>query len=230
MKKFLLIIFLFAITLDATAFHPLKSFEFINPKLSKETCWEIVKLWTISDMNDRNARIVYENKDTGKMLISGKYRDKTDTQLDTYKDNVLVPYVSYEIEIFCSDGKITFSFKNVKYSFKIRNFNQYSLDDFTLQRYSYELEEVKDIMMVKGEEWEIDDYFTKRNSELNQLVNEAQSKMNDEKLKKKQRAIYQKQFSEYVSKSKVSHTVKQAVHKLMMQSSELYKNIKSTVE
>ena len=228
MKKLFLLAFLLIATFNANAFHPLKSSEINNENLSKETCWELIKLWVASDMDTRNAYIAYENWETGKVLIKGEYKD-TSCDLQAVENNFVRPYISYEIEIFCADGHLKMAFTKARYHFKAWAGNPYSLDDFTLKRCINEMNEIKDVMYIKGDVWDMDKYFKERESELDKLAEEAKAKMNDESIKKKQRAAYRDKWMEYSSRSSVHHKVTHSVHNLVMSTFKLHDRIKSTL-
>lgn len=229
MKKLFLISLAVLVTLNAWAFHPLKSTKLEDPNLTKEACWEIVKLWVVSDMDDRDAYIAYQNYESGKMLIKGEYVDG-DNRMQSVQNKFVRPYIGYEIEVNCEDGCFEAKFTKATYRFKSWAGNPYSLDDFTLKRCYSEMEEIKDVMYIKGEVWDAGDYFSKRRDELEKLSDEAEAKMGDETLKKKQRAMYREQYFEYSSKSSVHHAVNHSIHNLVMSLHKLYKNVKNTIE
>lgn len=230
MKNSLSFILLFTAVFNAFALHPLKSSEINDPNLNKEVCWETVKYWVASNLDSRNAYIAYENWDLGKMLIKGEYRDN-DSRLQSVENDFVRPYVSYEIEVNCSEGHFKIEFTKVNYKFKSWAGNAYSLDEYTIKRCHAELDEIINIMKSKGDVWEYDyDYFKQRNEKLSAEADEAKKKSEDKSLKKKQRKQYVELWAENSSKSFVSSSVSLAVHKLIMCKSSLYDAIKSTIE
>ena len=69
-----IVLFLIVLTVSMSGFADFRSITIKDSLLQKKTTWDRTKLWVVRDMDKYNARISYQDYDTGIMIIKGKYK------------------------------------------------------------------------------------------------------------------------------------------------------------
>ena len=212
MKKILSIVFiLFAFYSMSFAgkLVPFMNFELTDSLLNKKECWSITKMWVAKNTSSKNASITYEDFESGKMIISGKYKAEAN---NTYcvKENLIVPYIDYVIVIICKDGYYKLDIVDLYYVIKMGYGDVYSLSSYMLQRAKNEMEEYVNLLEIYGDgsKVKIDDYLDnileekassldKEYNDINKKLEDAEVKKDDKSIKSKERKMYKNLYYQY---------------------------------
>ena len=212
MKKILLIgfiLFAFYSMSFAIKLIPLMNFELTDSLLNKKECWSITKMWVAQNMSSKNASITYEDFESGKMIISGRYRAEKN---ETYcvKEDLINPYIDYVVVVVCKDGYYKLEIVDLYYVIKMGYGSVYSLSSYMLQRAQNEMEEYVNILEIYGDgsKVKIDSYFdgvledkasalSKEYDDLKAKKEEAEIKKEDKTLKVKERKMYKTLYYQY---------------------------------
>ena len=188
-----IVLFLIVLTVSMSGFADFRSITIKDSLLQKKTTWDRTKLWVVRDMDKYNARISYQDYDTGIMIIKGKYKS-SDDGLYSEREGLLTFYVDYEIEIHCNDGEYYAKYNDINCCVNVGYASFSYMSDFMLEIIKQELAAMKEIMSEKGEEFDIDDYFESEYDNISALVDEAETKKDDKNLKKSERRKYKKYY------------------------------------
>ena len=192
MKK----VFMFSILtmVSLTLFAQAKPLVVEEPNLNKEKCWDKTLIWLATTMDEYDAHIKYQDYESGTIIVKGEFVDK-DNYLSAVRNDFVRPMVGYTLTITCNDGYYKAEYSDLTYRFRSAR-GDLSLPTFLLEWIKQELEEIAHISYVKGDVWEIDDYFKKRYEELRKEVDEAEKLKDDESLKKKERKKYKRFYDD----------------------------------
>ena len=203
MKKFFSFVMLAMASL--TLFAQTKSIVVEKPNLDKKKCWDKTLIWLSTTMDQYDARIKYQDYESGTIIVKGEFFDKSN-YLQAARHDFVKPMFGYTLTITCNEGSYKAEFSDLTYRFRSGR-GDLSLSTFTLEWIKQELEEIAHISYVKGDVWEIDDYFKKRYDELRKEVDEAEKLKDDESLKKKERKKHKRFYESNNSKPSVYSSV-----------------------
>lgn len=198
--------------------------------LNKKVAWDATKRWLATCMDSKNATIAYENYDEGTMIIKGWYKD-TDNYLSCVREGLIVPYVNYELEINVSDNSYCAKYNKIVYEPRsVGGYMDYSyMSKYMLQRLINEMGEIKNLMIRKGEKWTINNDIVRKGDELDAKIKEAQTKMDDKTIPKKERKQYKKYYEENNGRESVYLYIKLAAHRLVFDTLLLDGNLESII-
>ena len=152
--------------------------------------------------NSYDTTISYENEESGRIIIKGKYRDG-DNYLMARVLKYVLPYVSFQLDIQCDNGRVSLQITNVEYSYVVINESAYGLGDEALKILMSELRAIRSLMIRWGEVWTINDSFEQAYQTLESSVGEAKRVKDDKSLSRKER----KKFKEYFERNDVKCSV-----------------------
>ena len=168
-----------------------------NSTVTKEQCFEAVKKWTVKNLDPYNAVISYEDKSSGTLIIKGHFKDEDNDLYACKEGYIVVPYVDFQLEIQCKEGQVEANFNHIQYSYKSTYGGDYSSHStFILKRMRNELDEIRKLMISKGEVWEIDDSFEKKYKELDERLKYSEAKKDDKSISKKERKSHERFYEE----------------------------------
>ena len=197
--------------------------------INKSTTWNLTKKWLATNMDSKQARIVFENAKDGSIIIKGRYKD-TNNSLYCVKYGAIIPYISYELEINISNGSYCAKYNKIAYEPVISYGDiPYNLK-IILDRIINEMEEIKKITLDKGESWIIDNDFIKKGEKLKSQIDEAKFKMNDKSLSKKERNQYKIFYEKNIGRDVVYHAARIASHRLVFDTLLLDNNLESIIK
>lgn len=192
----------------------LSGFCITDSLISKSAAWDATNRWIATQMDSKNARVVYENVNEGTLIIKGRYKD-ADNRLYSVQYDFITPYVNYELEINVSDGSYCAKYNKINYEIIIGYGNTpYGLN-IILNRIINEIDEIKKIMSHKGEIWALDNDFFKAGDDLNSQITEAKNRMDDKSISKKERKQYKKFYEANAGRDGIYHHTKMAAHRLV---------------
>lgn len=216
MKKFLLIFVGLALCSSINAEGAIsREFSITDSTLTKLKCWEVTKKWVATVLDSYGAYIAYENENKGEIIIKGKYKDSNNS-LWTVKESFVIPYINFEIEINMRDGLYSAKYSKVSYGFN----NGYggSVSGYPkiyLLRMKNELNEIRDLEIYNGDNWNIDESFEIKRKEWSEKVREAEIKQNDKSISKKERKTFKEFYEENVGRDAVYHNVCYGTHRFI---------------
>lgn len=207
----------------------LSGFCMLDSMISKPAAWEATNRWIATQMDSKDAHIVYENVNEGTLIIKGRYKD-TNNGMFCVRYDFIIPYVSYELEINISDGSYCAKYNKINYE-PIVGYGDvpYGLG-ILQQRILNEMNEIKGIMLDKGEVWLIDNDFVNKGNSLNTKIKEAKIKKEDKSLSKKERKQFKKYYEENNGREGIYHNVKMAAHRLVFDTLLSDGNLQSIIQ
>ncbi len=197
--------------------------------LTKSRAWDATKRWIATRMDSKNANIAYENIDEGTLIIKGKYRD-ADNGLFCVKYGFIIPYVKFELEINISDDSYCAKYNNISYEPIVGYGDTPYGSNILLNRLLNEMDEIKTLMLRQGEVWTLDNDFFLKGDNLKSQINEANKKMEDKSISKKERKQYKKFYEANNGRDGVYHNVKMAAHRLVFDTLLLDGNLETIIE
>ena len=196
MKKFLLV----CVLLMAMSFsYASQNVEIVDARIKRSEIFEVVKKWTITTLDAYDATILYEDKNSGNIIIKGKYQHKGNYLSARILKHV-IPYVTFQIEVQCDDGKVVGTLREIEYSYVTLDEDLHGLPSKALDRLICEFETIRNIMIEKGENWIVDDSFVNEYKEQKALMDEAARKKEDVSLPKSERRKWKKYYENETKK------------------------------
>ena len=164
-----------------------KSIEINDSTITLPQMWDKTMRWVVANEDTFGMRIAYQNSNTGSVIVKGEFKDANNT-LTSVRNGLIIPIVSYTIEVNNSIGKISAEVTEVNYKYSVGYEEIYSLSDYILKAYKQEMEEIERIMRYKGEKVNCYDSWFEETAEEYQAKNtEAKALENDETVPKKER-------------------------------------------
>lgn len=159
---------------------------------------DAVKRWVVANEEAYGLRIAYDNEDTGKFIVKGVYQEKGPLNVVWWR--VAVPYVSFAINVFCTDSCCVARIAEAKLSFdylehvNYRDMPKKYLDECirelnVLSKYSHKYDPPFDCL---------DEMYSTRWAELREELYTAENTAKDENATKKERKDAEKFAKNYV--------------------------------
>lgn len=173
-----------------------------DSRIIKSEVFELVKKWVVVTLDSYDATISYEDKSSGNIIVKGMYKDD-DNILMAKILKYVIPYVSFQLEIQCDDGKLTAHFNKIEYSYVSLDEDSYGLSNRAIKTIISELEAIKYLMIRKGETWVIDDSFEKEYEGMKLSMKQANEGKDNTSLSRKER----REFNQYYENNKAKYNV-----------------------
>lgn len=173
-----------------------------DSRIIKSEVFEVVKKWIVLTLDSYDATISYEDKSSGSIVIKGKYKDDNNILMAKMLKFV-IPYVIFQLEIQCEDGKLMAHFNKIEYTYVTLDESSYGLNNRVLDTLIRELEAIKSLMIRKGEQWTIDDSFENEYERLRISMNQARGGKDNSSLSRKER----REFKQYYERNEAKYDV-----------------------
>lgn len=180
MKKVFSFVMLVMVSQALFAQSYLRRLKIEDERLVKKECWDKTLVWLSLYMDDYNAQVDYQNYESGTMIVKGKYSDK-DNRLQVVENNIMKPIIGYALIITCKDGIYEAEYREITYQYRSGSGGFAGYSKYMLEWMKQELETIRDISYIKGDVWEIDDYFTDEYNEIQKKIKEEKERKELEK-------------------------------------------------
>lgn len=199
MKKLL---FLMALLIQLSAVHASNELVIEDSCITKNEYFEVVKKWIATTLDSYDATISYEDKSSGCIVVKGSFQDKENYLMSKILRYV-IPYVLFQLEVQCDNGKVVAQFKKIAYTYEALDVNPYGLSNEAINKIIKEFEAIKSMTYRKGSYWVIDDAFEQEYQRMESLMTEAKRKMDDDTLPRKERRTYKNYYENNNAKYKI---------------------------
>lgn len=129
--------------------------------LTKSESFELAKFWIATKLDSYNALITYEDKTTGRIVVKGKYKDTKSNLMSLYYGFTRA-YISFQLEISCSEGKVSASLNKVDYTIEALGGDYSSMGKTALNNIVKELKAMVEMKEELGEVWSINNSFMEK--------------------------------------------------------------------
>lgn len=159
---------------------------------------DAVKRWVVANEDTYGLRIAYANNETGKFIVKGRYRIQA-PGLQTVFYDMATPFVSFTINVFCSDDNCIARIAEAKMSFDWMGYVDYDrIPNKYLKECRREIEVLEQCGSIYGTPYDcLNSVYDNKYQAMQQRLRDARNTYNDDNATKKERKDAEKFVRNY---------------------------------
>lgn len=167
-----------------------------DSRIKKDEIFAVVKKWALITLKAKDVNVIYEDKESGDIIVDGVYFDSHNS-LTLKIWHYVYPSVNFQLEIKCKDGCVRADFVKLRYSYEVIGDDYHGLTNSLINLLIDELEAILHVAQTHGESFEIDESIENEYKEIDSIYHEASLKMDDKTLPGKERRKYKKIYEKH---------------------------------